>query len=123
MRCRYQRATRSMRRVLPMVIGPAVVTLVSVSCGARNNEIHVIAPETERLTSDACYEQVGKVWEFEGPYAAGTALNFRIDSFEQQNPPAFVSSGAYPEWTLTFEDGGDSDFNDIVLRVTAIPVP
>lgn len=99
------------------------VTLISHSCGAHDNEIHVTAPESERLTDDACYEAVGRVWEFDGPYAAGTALNFRIDSFEQANPPAFVATGAYPEWTLTFEDGGDSDFNDIVLRVRAIPVP
>ncbi|HEU4827859.1 MAG TPA: hypothetical protein VFT04_01560 [Gemmatimonadales bacterium] len=99
------------------------VTLLSHSCAAHDNEIHVIAPESERLTDDACYEEVGKVWAFEGPYAAGTTLNFRIDSFEQLNPPSFVSSGAYPEWTLTFEDGGDSDFNDIVLRVRAIPTP
>ncbi|HEX6091283.1 MAG TPA: hypothetical protein VFZ13_14080 [Gemmatimonadales bacterium] len=99
------------------------VTLVSHSCAAHDNEIHVIAPESERLTDDACYEEVGKVWEFDGPFEAGTVLNFRIDSFEQLNPPAFVSSGAYPEWTLTFEDGGDSDFNDIILLVRAIPVP
>ena len=99
------------------------VTLMSVSCAARDNEVHVTAPETERLTDDACYETVGRVWEFDGPYDAGTALNFRIDSFEQANPPGFTASGAYPEWTLTFEDGGDSDFNDIVLRVRAFPVP
>jgi hypothetical protein len=97
------------------------VTLVSVSCAAHDNEIHLIAPESEELTDDACYEEPGKVWEFEGPYPAGTNLNFRINSFEQLNPPAFTSSGAYPEWTLTFEDGGDSDFNDIVLLVRAIP--
>ena len=99
------------------------VTLLSHSCAAHDNEIHVTAPESERLTDDACYEEVNRVWEFDGPYPAGTVLNFRIDSFEQLNPPSFVSSGAYPEWTLTFEDGGDSDFNDIVLQVTATPAP
>jgi hypothetical protein len=99
------------------------VTLVSTSCAARDNEIHLIAPENEELTDDACYEEAGTVWRFDGPYAAGTSLNFRIDSFEQLNPPSFISSGAYPEWTLTFEDGGDSDFNDIVLRVRAFVVP
>jgi hypothetical protein len=99
------------------------VTLISHSCAARDNEIHVTAPVSDRLTDDACYEDVGKVWQFNGPFAAGTALNFRIDSFEQLNPPSFISAGAWPEWTLTFEDGGDSDFNDIVLRVRAIPVP
>ena len=99
------------------------VTLVSHSCAARDNEIHVTAPVQQRLTDDACYETEGRVWRFDGPFEAGTGLSFRIDSFEQINPPAFVSTGAYPEWTLTFEDGGDSDFNDIVLLVKAIPVP
>ena len=36
---------------------------------------------------------------------------------------AVRATGTYPVWTLTFEDGGDSDFNDIILRVTATPVP
>lgn len=99
-----------------------VVTLVSHSCAARENEIHVTSPSQTTLTADACYEAVGRTWDF-GPFNAGTELGFRIDSFEQQNPPAFTKTGAYPQWTLTFEDGGDADFNDIVLQVVATPVP
>jgi hypothetical protein len=30
-------------------------------------------------------------------------------------------AGEYPEWTLTYEDGADSDFNDMVLTLTALP--
>ena len=99
------------------------VRLVSTSCTARNNKILLISPVQDELTDDACEEDAGKEWEFEGPFAAGTQLNFRIESFQQPNPPRFLASGAYPTWTLTFEDGFDTDFNDIVLQVTATPVP
>jgi hypothetical protein len=30
-------------------------------------------------------------------------------------------NGAYPVWTLTYEDGYDSDFNDMQLTLTALP--
>jgi len=99
------------------------VQLVSTSCTARNNKILVISPVQDELTDDACTETTGKTWDFDGPFEAGSVLNFRIESFEQPNPPRFLASGAYPEWTLTFEDGFDTDFNDIVLRVVATPVP
>jgi hypothetical protein len=32
-------------------------------------------------------------------------------------------TGAYPDWDINFEDGGDNDFNDVVLKVHAIAVP
>jgi hypothetical protein len=100
-----------------------VVRLVSTSCTARNNKILLISPVQDELTGDACDEDTGKEWEFDGPFEAGTQLNFRIESFQQPNPPRFLASGAYPTWTLTFEDGFDTDFNDIVLQVAATPVP
>ena len=37
------------------------------------------------------------------------------------NPPGLRVTGAYPSWTVSFEDGYDTDFNDIVLTVTATP--
>jgi hypothetical protein len=37
------------------------------------------------------------------------------------NPPQLRVSGAYPEWTLTYEDGVDQDFDDLVMTLTALP--
>jgi hypothetical protein len=99
------------------------IELVSTSCTADGNKVILVAPVLEELTDNACDEDAGESWNFPGPYAAGTALNFKIESFELASPPSLRATGTYPVWTLTFEDGGDSDFNDIILRVTATPVP
>jgi hypothetical protein len=37
------------------------------------------------------------------------------------NAPQLRVSGNYPEWVLTFEDGADQDFNDLVMTLTALP--
>lgn len=97
------------------------VVLVSKSCTAQGNTISVVSPVARELTDNACYEDVGETWNFDGPFAAGTVLDFRINSFGFANPPSLLATGTYPNWTLTFEDGGDQDFNDIILRVTATP--
>ncbi len=99
------------------------IELVSTSCTADGNKVILIAPVMDELTDNACDEDAGETWNFPGPYPAGTQLNFRIESFELADPPSLRGTGAYPVRTLTFEDGGDSDFNDIILRVTATPVP
>ena len=99
------------------------VTIASIDCEAHNNKIRVTSPVSDELTDDACYEAVGKSWSFDGPYAAGSELNFEIESRQLRNAASLRASGTYPTWTLTFEDGGDQDFNDIVLQVTAIPTP
>jgi hypothetical protein len=99
------------------------IELISTSCTADGNKVVLISPVLDELTNNACDEDAGETWNFPGPYAAGTTLNFKIESFELASPPSLRATGAYPVWTLTFEDGGDSDFNDIILRVTATPVP
>ena len=99
------------------------ITLVSTSCLAPGNTILLISPESDELTDDACYEGAGKTWEYNDAYEAATQLDFRIVSAQAPNPPRFLASGSYPNWTLTFEDGYDTDFDDIVLQVTATPVP
>jgi hypothetical protein len=42
--------------------------------------------------------------------------------------PALHVSGSYPTWTLAFDDGSvggasEPDFDDLVVTVTANPVP
>ena len=99
------------------------VTITSIDCEAHSNKIRVTAPVSDELTDDACYEAIGKAWTFPGPFAAGSELNFEIESRQLRNAASLRASGTYPSWTLTFEDGGDQDFNDIVLQVTATPTP
>ena len=99
-----------------------VVTLMSTSCEYAGNEIRITAPVNQLLSSDACYHEVGTEWEFAGPYPAGTELDFSMQSRIIDGQPALRASGAYPVWTINFEDGADTDFNDIVLRVEATPV-
>jgi hypothetical protein len=48
-------------------------------------------------------------------------------SLKQEVAPALRVTGAYPVWTLEFDDGEDAtppepDFNDLVLTITADPV-
>ena len=37
------------------------------------------------------------------------------------NAPRLQVTGEYPVWTLTYEDGGDNDFNDLHMTLTALP--
>jgi hypothetical protein len=96
------------------------VVLVSTSCVATGNTIRISQPVSGALTSNACYEPAGREFRFDGPFPAGTAIDLQIQSFEQANPAALRVAGAYPSWTLNFEDGADADFNDVVMTVEAL---
>lgn len=101
------------------------ITLQSTSCVAKGTTIRVTAPTTEKLTGDGCYDTTGKTWNIgsaSAGFPAGTQLNFSITSDETTSPPSFRLAGEYPDWTIEFEDGGDSDFNDVVLAVHATEV-
>ncbi len=102
------------------------ITLTGTSCTAKGTTITVTSPVNRELTSDGCYESAGKVWTIgsaSNGYPAGTELNFSIISDQTKAPPAFQLSGASPDWIIDFEDGGDVDFNDVVLAVHATPIP
>jgi hypothetical protein len=43
-----------------------------------------------------------------------------VQSAPLELPTALRVTGDYPVWTLNFEDGGDTDYDDLVLRVRAI---
>lgn len=102
-------------------IGSFEVVLTSRSCDAHGNRLRVTEPGQSELTDDACYQTIGKKWTFNGTYPAGTAINIAIVSAPLPNPAALRATGSYPQWTLNFEDGGDTDFDDVVLTVTAHP--
>lgn len=98
------------------------VTLVSTSCTAKGTTVTVTAPLTQKLTGDGCYESSGKVWNVGSAtsgFPAGTQLNFSIISDQTASAPSFRLTGVYPDWSIAFEDGGDSDFNDVVLSIHA----
>ena len=97
------------------------ITLVSRSCDAINNEIRLTSPETVTLTEDACRTAVGTEWDYPTIYPAGTDISLEVLSDQFANPPGLSVTGAYPNWTVSFEDGYDTDFNDIVMNVEAFP--
>jgi PKD repeat protein len=109
------------------------VTLESRECTARNNTFRITEPAEEVLITDGCYSPaVGFTWDLNGgnAYVAGTELNAEVisGSLKQEVAPALRVLGAYPEWTLEFDDGEDAtppepDFNDLVLTITATPLP
>jgi hypothetical protein len=107
------------------------VTLESRECTARNNTFRITEPEEEVLLTDGCYEDVDGPWALNGgeAYSAGTELNAEVisGSLKLETDPALRVEGAYPEWTLKFDDGEDAtppepDFNDLVIKITATPV-
>jgi PKD repeat protein len=107
------------------------VTLESRSCDAHGNTFRITAPIGETLFEDGCYAPaLGEPFNLNdgGVFAAGTLLEAEVISgaTNQLTAPALHVTGAYPTWTLSFDDGvggpGEPDFDDLVLTVTADPV-
>jgi PKD repeat protein len=97
------------------------VVLNSSSCEAHGNVFRTTIPLGGTLTDDGCYEQAGKQLNFAGPFAAGTEISAEVVAPLLANPPRLRVDGAYPVWTLTYEDGADADFDDMNLTLTALP--
>jgi hypothetical protein len=97
------------------------VVLNSVSCDAHGNLFRITSPVTRTLTSDGCYDQAGKELVFAAAFPAGTEISAEVVAPVLQNPPQLRVSGTYPEWVLTYEDGVDQDFNDLIMTLTALP--
>jgi len=101
------------------------VTLVSTECFVTGNTVRVLTPAVDEpvLTSDGCTEPPGVIGDFAGPFDAGTAVSIQIESARagSGSTAALRASGEYPDWLVEFEDGGDSDFDDLVLEITAVP--
>jgi PKD repeat protein len=97
------------------------VVLNSSNCQAHGNIFRTTIPLGATLTDDGCYEQSGKQLVFDGPFAAGTEIAAEVVAPLLANPPRLRVDGSYPVWTLTYEDGFDTDFNDMNLTLTALP--
>jgi PKD repeat protein len=107
------------------------VTIESRSCDVHGNTFQITDPIQETLFSDGCYSPaVGTPFHINGgaAFEAGTRLKAQVISGvnNQVTAPALHVTGAYPTWTLSFDDGvggsGEPDFDDLVLTVTANPV-
>jgi PKD repeat protein len=107
------------------------VKLQDRSCDAHGDTFRITAPIVETLFTDGCYSPaVGTAFPLNGGavFAAGTHLQANVISgaTNQQTAPALHVTGAYPTWTLSFDDGvggpHEPDFNDLVMTVTATPV-
>jgi PKD repeat protein len=97
------------------------VVLTSTDCEAHGNLFRITGPVAQTLTTDGCYEQAGKQLVSAGAFPAGTEISAEVVAPLLDFPPALVVTGTYPEWVLTYEDGVDEDFNDMVLTLTALP--
>jgi len=97
------------------------VVLNNSSCEAQGNLFRITAPVNGTLTNDGCFEQAGKQLVFAAAFPAGTEISAEVAAPLLNNPPQLRVSGTYPEWVLTYEDGVDQDFDDLVLTLTALP--
>jgi PKD repeat protein len=97
------------------------VVLNDSSCEAHGNLFRITAPITGTLTTDGCYEQNGKQLVFAAAFPAGTEISAEMVAPLLDNPPQLRVTGSYPEWVLTYEDGVDQDFDDMVMTLTALP--
>ena len=97
------------------------VVLTGSSCEAHGNVFRITAPLNVSLTDDGCYERLGKELVIGGPFAAGTEIGAEVVAPLLASPPRLRVDGSYPVWTLTYEDGYDTDFNDLQLTLTALP--
>jgi hypothetical protein len=97
------------------------VVLNSSNCEAHGNLFRVTAPVTGTLTDDGCYEQAGKELMFAAAFPAGTEISAEVVAPLLNHPPQLRVSGSYPEWVLTYEDGVDQDFDDLMMTLTALP--
>ena len=107
------------------------VTLESRSCDAHGNTFQITAPLAETLFADGCYAPpAGDSFDLNGGavFEAGTLLEAQMISgaVNQLTAPSLHVTGAYPTWTLSFDDGvggaGEPDFDDLVITLTANPV-
>jgi hypothetical protein len=104
--------------------GSFTITLNSTDCLAHGNVLQVTKPTPIELTADGCYEQLGKEWAFTGPFAGSATMAMTVTSRSYDHPPQLkvTQNPADPStWTVVFEDGYDSDFNDMVFTVKAKP--
>ncbi len=99
------------------------IELTRSSCKAQNNTVRLKQPVDQILTSNACAEPVPMTWRVPGPFPTSTQIGFEVQSAKYDREPSLIVAGTHPKWTVTFEDGYDNDFDDLVFVVTADAAP
>jgi PKD repeat protein len=111
------------------------VTLESSDCELSGNTFKVTitppgggSPVEETLFTDGCHTAAGTSYQLQSgaTFTAGTTIQAQVISggTTLELPPAIRVTGTYPDWTLEFDDGAQSeppepDFNDLVISVVA----
>lgn len=114
------------------------ITVTAVDCEFIGNAFAITEPIQETVFTDGCQVANGTPFPINGggAFDAGTNLQAQFTQGTKPRPgdpdpgPASTRvSGAFPDWTIEFDDGGNAgapgepDFNDIVLTVHATVVP
>jgi PKD repeat protein len=134
LQCESAPGTGQFARCQLELLADATVTvkLEGRSCDAHGNTFQITQPVAETLFTDGCYSpEVGKAFDLNdgAVFEAGTLLDAEVISgaVNQVTAPSIHVTGAYPTWTLSFDDGvggaGEPDFNDLVITVTANATP
>ncbi|MFL5575286.1 MAG: hypothetical protein ACJ79S_04890 [Gemmatimonadaceae bacterium] len=93
------------------------ITLTGHDCEAHGNVLRLSKPSDVLLTEDGCYEPNNKVW---GPYQGSATMAMTVTSHVYDNRPQLrVTQVDASTWNVVFEDGYDTDFNDMVFTVSA----
>lgn len=106
--------------------GGFTILLQSSDCVAVETVVELTAPASVAgvLLSDACREESGREWEYGLPpnasFPAGTEINMTVTADQFANPPEFLVTGDQT-WTIRYEDGFDTDQDDLIFIVTAVP--
>ncbi len=109
------------------------VSLTSADCEAEGNTFVILTPVLDTLFTDGCNTPEpgtpDATFQLDNGtvFTTGTEITAEVISGlpDQDNPPVVNVTGAYPVWTLSFDDGrggvGEPDFNDLIITVTANP--
>jgi PKD repeat protein len=118
------------------------VKLIAINCDLRRQRVTTAAPIWDQVFLEVCTRTAGEeLGIFGGPedhlivFEPGSQVPIRISQGipDRDNPvlgpPAARLEGAFPDWTIHFEDGanpgapGEPDFVDLVIGVHATLVP
>ena len=103
------------------------LTVTSTSCVATNDEIRLVKPEAlaTTLTSNACNLAAGTQWSFGtdpgSALPAGSVVSLVMTADQIAAPPSIRIEGSASPWRLVFEDGGDNDYNDVIMTLEEVP--
>lgn len=92
-----------------MYKGGFTVRLDQRECASPTDTVAVISPVNQLLSNTMCQEPIDTVWSFPGPFPAGSAIILDFGSGVVGATGGMDVLGTYPNWTVKFEDGYDTD--------------